>query len=86
MKVRQIRQRVKTKYVSEGGFKFVRDCTGKRCRTYELGCAICDGWRFRDEHGRFVYNWEELRQYINKLENERVEKLIQEARGLTNVR
>lgn len=68
MKVRHIRRRAKTKYVTEGGFKFSRDCTGKRCRTYVAGCAICDSWRFRDEHGRFVYNFEELCKFMNKTE------------------
>ena len=68
MKVRQIRRRAKTKYVSEAGFAFLRGCFSKRCRTYEAGCTTCDEWRFRDEHGRFVYNWEELRQYMNTTE------------------
>jgi hypothetical protein len=83
MKVRQIRRRAKTKYVTEGGFAFLRGCFAKRCRTYETGCPICDEWRFRDEYGRFVYNIDELLKYMDKLENERVEKQIQEARRLT---
>lgn len=74
MKVRHIRLRAKASGMSS---------LGKRCHVYEQGCPICDGWRFRDEHGRFVYNWEELRQYRNKLIDERVEKEIQEARRLT---
>jgi hypothetical protein len=71
MKVRQIRRRAKTHYISDGGFKFLRGCFAKRCRTYEAGCPICDEWRFRDEHGRFVYNFDELRVFINKLILER---------------
>jgi hypothetical protein len=70
MKLKQIRRRAKTKYVTEAGFKFLRGAIGKRCRTYEAGCAVCDGWRFRDEHGRFVYNFEELRIFMNKTEGE----------------
>ena len=53
MKVRDIRKRAKTKYVSIGGFKFLRDSQGKRCRTYEPGCATCDFWHFYDTHKRF---------------------------------
>jgi len=68
MKVRQILRRVKTKYVTEAGFAFLRGCFAKRCRTYEAGCATCDEWRFRDENGRFVYNFEELRQYMDTTE------------------
>jgi hypothetical protein len=70
MKLKQIRRRAKSKYVSEEGFKFLRGCFGKRCRTYEAGCPTCDEWRFRDEHGRFVYNFEELRIFMNKTERE----------------
>ncbi len=68
MKVRQIRRRAKTHYISEEGFKFLRGAIGKRCRTYEAGCPICDEWRFRDEHGRFVYNFAELREYMDTTE------------------
>ena len=70
MKLRQIRRRAKTQYISEEGFKFLRGGIGKRCRTYEAGCAVCDGWRFRDEHGRFVYNFAELREYMDITEGE----------------
>jgi len=70
MKLKQIRRRAKTKYVTEAGFKFLRGCFAKRCRTYEAGCALCDEWRFRDEHGRFVYNFEELRKYMDITEGE----------------
>jgi hypothetical protein len=70
MKVRQIRRRAKTHYISEEGFAFLRGCFAKRCRTYEAGCAICDEWRFRDAYGRFVYNFDELREYMNKTEKE----------------
>ena len=65
MKVKAIRRRAKSKYVTEAGFAFLRGCFAKRCRTYEVGYATCDEWRFRDEHGRFVYNWDELRNYMN---------------------
>ena len=70
MKVRQIRRRAKTKYVTEAGFAFLRGCFAKRCRTYEAGCAVCDEWRFRDEHGRFVYNFAELRDFMRITEGE----------------
>jgi hypothetical protein len=70
MKARQIRQRAKTKYVSEEGFALLRGCFAKRCHTYEAGCATCDEWRFRDEHGRFTYNFEELRKFMNTTEGE----------------
>jgi len=53
MKVRDIRKRAKTKYISIGGFKFLRDSQAKRCRTYEPGCATCDFWHFYDTHKRF---------------------------------
>ena len=53
MKVRDIRKRAKSKYVSINGFKFLRESQGKRCRTYVAGCATCDTWRFYDEQGRF---------------------------------
>jgi len=68
MKVRQIRQRAKSKYVSEEGFALLRGCFSKRCPAYAAGCPICDEWRFRDEHGRFVYNWDELRKYMDTTE------------------
>jgi hypothetical protein len=64
MKVRVIRQRAKSRYVVYEGFKFLRDALAMRCRTYSQGCPICEGWRFRDEQGRFAYNWDELRNYM----------------------
>lgn len=70
MKIRQIRQRAKTKYVAGGIFKLMRDCMSKRCRTYEAGCVTCDTWRFRDEHGRFAYTFAELREFMDKTERE----------------
>jgi len=68
MKVKQIRRWAKSKYVTEEGFAFLRGCFSKRCRTYAAGCPICDEWRFRDEHGRFVYNFEELCKFMNTTE------------------
>lgn len=68
MKVRQIRRRAKSQYVVMDGMKLLRDAIGKRCRSYVAGCASCDSWRFRDEHGRFAYNWDELREYMDKTE------------------
>jgi hypothetical protein len=53
MKVRDIRKRAKSKFVSINGFKFLRESQSKRCRTYVAGCATCDTWRFYDERGRF---------------------------------
>jgi hypothetical protein len=75
MKVRAIRRRAKTKYVSEEGFAFLRGCFAKRCRSYAAGCPTCDEWRFCDEHGRFTYNFDELRMYMDKTERE-YEKVI----------
>jgi len=37
----------------------------ERCRTYESGCISCAFWRFRDVHGRFVYNEDEMRSFYN---------------------
>lgn len=76
MKLRQIKRRTKTAYVSLEGTRFVRDCVGKQCRTYEAGCTTCDGWRFFRENGRFVRDFSELRSFMNYTENERVEKFI----------
>lgn len=70
MKVRQIRQRAKTHYISMHGIKLLRDPIGKRCRTYVAGCVNCDTWRFRDERGRFAYTFEELREFMDKTEGE----------------
>ena len=70
MKVRQIRRRAKTKYIVDAGMRFIRTCFNRRCRTYEAGCALCDEWRFRDEHGRFVYNFAELRDFMRTTEGE----------------
>jgi hypothetical protein len=70
MKLKQIRRRAKTKYVTEASFAFLRGCFAKRCRTYEAGCPTCDEWRFRDEHGRFVYNFAELRDFMRTTEGE----------------
>ena len=67
MKLRDIRKRAKTNYVHESGFRFQRDYTSKRCRTYVTGCSTCDGWRFFDEHGRFVYTDAELWYYMLNL-------------------
>jgi hypothetical protein len=70
MKLRDIKRRTKTRYVSMEGMAFIRDCTGNRCRTYVAGCTNCDGWRFFDEHKRFVYNFGELRAFMDKTEEE----------------
>jgi hypothetical protein len=67
MKLRDIRRRAQTNYVHEAGFRFQRDYTSKRCRTYVTGCSTCDGWRFFDEHGRFVYTDAELWYYMLNL-------------------
>jgi hypothetical protein len=64
MKLRDIRRRAQTNYVHEAGFRFQRDYTSKRCRTYVTGCSTCDGWRFFDQHGRFVYTDAELWDYM----------------------
>ena len=83
MKLRQIKRRTKTAYVSLEGTRFVRDCVGKQCRTYEAGCTTCDGWRFFRENGRFVYNFEELRSFMNYILDERVEKFIHDPNKVT---
>jgi hypothetical protein len=31
---------------------------------------VCDGWRFYRENGRFVYNFEELAEFMEKTEQE----------------
>jgi len=66
MKVRRIRLRAKTKYVSRDGVTFVRDSFVKRCRTYVAGCINCETWRFVDEKGRFAYTFDELNEFINQ--------------------
>lgn len=76
MKLRDIKRRTKTNYISINGMRFIRDYTGKRCREYVAGCTTCDGWRFFDRYGRFVYNFEELRSFMNYTENEWVERFI----------
>lgn len=70
MKVRKIRLRAKTKYVSRDGMTFLRDIFGGRCRTYEAGCVTCDTWRFRNEKGRFAYTLDELREFMDTTEGE----------------
>lgn len=77
MKLRDIRRRAKTPYVHEVGFRFIRGYKSKRCRTYVAGCATCDEWKFYDTHGRFTYTFEELRTYMNKTEDDRVEKYLE---------
>lgn len=59
MKVRDIRKRAKGKYISNGGFKFLRLSQMKRCPTYERGCFLCDNWHYYDTHKRFP-SWDEL--------------------------
>jgi len=70
MKVRKMRLRAKTKYVSKDGMTFLRDCFVKRCRTYVSGCASCETWRFFDEKGRFAYDFDELEEFMNQGESE----------------
>ncbi len=67
MKLRDIRRRAKTKYVSIGGIALLRDCVSKRCRTYSAGCPVCDGWKFYDTHGRFATNDDWLNMQLCKL-------------------
>ncbi len=70
MKLRDIRRRAQTPYIAfGGGLVLLRDYKGKRCRTYDQGCPLCDQWRFYDEHGRFVYGWDELSRYMDTLED-----------------
>jgi hypothetical protein len=70
MKLRVIKRRAKTRYVATEGFKFLRDCMSKRCRTYVSGCATCDTWRFFDENKRFTRNFEELQRFMKLTEGE----------------
>lgn len=77
MKLRDIRRRAKTPYVFVAGFRFTRGYKAERCRTYVAGCPICDEWKFYDTHGRFIYTFEELRSYMNKTEDDRVEKYLE---------
>jgi hypothetical protein len=74
MKVRDIRRRAKGKYISNGGFRFLRLSQIKRCRTYEQGCFLCDHWHFYDTHKRFP-TWHEL---MNMSEDARVERILKE--------
>lgn len=83
MKLRDIKRRTKTNYISINGMRFIRDYVGKRCREYVAGCTTCDGWRFFDKHGRFVYNFEELRSFMNYTENEWVERFIHDPNRVT---
>lgn len=32
---------------------------GRRCKVYAPGCAVCEGYRFLLERGRFPYTFEE---------------------------
>lgn len=70
MKVRDIKRRAKTKYVSVEGIKFIRGCCVPRCRIYVAGCANCDNWRFYDENGRFTRSWDELCAFMEITEGE----------------
>ena len=70
MKVRDIRKRAKSKYVSIDGYRFLRESQTKRCRTYEAGCVNCDTWRFYDMHGRFCRSYEELHNFMEWTEQE----------------
>ena len=58
MKVRDIRKRAKSKYQSNGAFKFLRMSQTKRCRVYQEGCWHCDFWHFYDTNKRFPTWWE----------------------------
>ena len=64
MKVRDIRKRAKSKYESNGAFKFLRMSQHKRCRTYQQGCFICDFWNFYDTHKRFP-TWGEQMEILD---------------------
>jgi len=61
----------KTQYDSEFKMTFERDCVGKRCKTYEMGCTTCDMWRFLDERGRFPYNFEEQFAFMDSINPDR---------------
>ena len=63
MQVRDIRKRAKCKYEVHDGFKFLRASQGKRCKSYEQGCANCDTWRFYDERGKFP-SFQELMAFM----------------------
>jgi hypothetical protein len=64
MKVRDIRKRAKSKYESNGAFKFLRMSQHKRCRTYQQGCFICDFWNFYDTRKRFP-TWVEQMEILD---------------------
>ena len=64
MKVRDIRKRAKSKYESNGVFKFLRMSQHKRCRTYQQGCFICDFWNFYDTRKRFP-TWGEQMEILD---------------------
>ncbi len=77
MKVRDIRKRAKSKFISVNGFKFLRESQGKRCRTYVAGCAVCDTWRFYDEQGKFP-SFPELMDFMSVTEQEEQRNLMLE--------
>jgi hypothetical protein len=64
MKVRDIRKRAKSKYESNGAFKFLRMSQHKRCRIYQQGCFICDFWNFYDTRKRFP-TWGEQMEILD---------------------
>lgn len=70
MKLKQIRRRAKTKWVSVLGMTFVRLSRTKRCKTYEAGCPVCDEWKFYDVNGRFAHTFDELRSFMDTTEKE----------------
>jgi hypothetical protein len=70
MKLRDIKRRSKTHYQVMEGIKFVRHSRAKRCKTYEAGCTNCDWWRFYDENSRFVYDFHELKNFMDITEKE----------------
>ena len=56
MKLRKLRGRA---YRKKGGGPNL----GNRCKDYAAGCAVCEGWRFKDATGRFPYSFDELSEW-----------------------
>lgn len=53
MKLRRIRRRARTNYISIHGLQLLRGFAVPPCKTYEPECPVCDYWAFFRANGRF---------------------------------
>lgn len=37
-----------------------RSTIGKRCKTFEWHCIVCETYKFKDTHGRFPHTFDEI--------------------------